>query len=97
MPVVSSLTPIGLKDILLNIILALQSLPTSYLLPFKGTNKNPFSNSSRLNSAVNANNFDIRQFLPLLDAILSNASDKVIWDKVHTTITDSIPPFLTPP
>jgi hypothetical protein len=83
MPIASSLTPVGLRDILLNLILALYSLPASCLLLSKGANKNPFSDSLRLNLVVNANNFNIGQFLPLLDAILSNASNKVIWDKVY--------------
>ena len=98
MPIASSLTPVGLKDILLDLILALQSLPTSRLLPSKGANKNLFIDLSRLNSAVNADDFDIGQFLPLLGAILSDTSDRVIQDKVYAAVADSAPPpFLTRP
>ncbi|XTI93423.1 hypothetical protein V2W45_1472784 [Cenococcum geophilum] len=59
------LTPIGLKDILLNLILTLQSLPTSYLLPSNSGNKNLLSDLLRLNSAVNSNGFNIKHFANL--------------------------------
>jgi len=69
---------IELKDILLNLILALQSLPTSYLLPFNSGNKNLLSNLLRLNLVVNSNGFNIKQFLPLLNAILCIKPNKII-------------------
>ena len=51
---------VELKDILLNLIFTLQSLPTSYLLPSNGGNKNLLSNLLRLNLVVNSNGFDIK-------------------------------------
>jgi len=63
------LTLAELKDILLDLILALQSLPASRLLPSNGGNKNLLGDLLRLNSAVNSDDFDIERFLPLLNAI----------------------------
>ena len=51
---------IELKDILFNLILALQSLPTSHLLLSNSGNKNLLSDLLRLNLAVNFNNFNIK-------------------------------------
>jgi len=67
-----------LKDILLNLILALQSLSASCLLPSNGGNKSLFGNLLRLNLAVNSNSFDIKQFLSLLNAILYIKRDEII-------------------
>ena len=77
---------------MLDLILALQSLPTSYLLPSNSSNKNLLGNLLRLNLAVNFDDFDIKQFLPLLNAILQIKSDEVIWEKVYTTIIEFTPP-----
>ncbi|XTI85760.1 hypothetical protein V2W45_1466592 [Cenococcum geophilum] len=51
-----------LKDILLNLILALQSLPTSHLLPSNSGNKNLLSDLLRLNLVVNLDGFNIEYF-----------------------------------
>ena len=67
-----------LKNILLNLILALQSLPASHLLPSNGGNKSLLVDLSRLNSAVGSDDFDIEWFLPLLNAILWSEPDEVI-------------------
>ena len=67
-----------LKDILLNLILALQSLPISYLLLSNNNNKSLFVNLLRLNLVVSFNDFNIKRFLSLLNAILYIESDKVI-------------------
>ena len=69
---------IELKDTLPNLILALQSLLTSYLLLSNGGNKSLFSDLLRLNSVVNSNGFNIEQFIPLLNAILWIKPNKVI-------------------
>ena len=53
-----------LKDILLDLILALQSLPASQLLPSNSSNKSLFVDLLRLNSVVGFNDFNIEWFLP---------------------------------
>ena len=53
------LTLIELKDILFDLILALQSLPASHLLLSNGGNKSLFVDLSRFNSVVGSNDFNI--------------------------------------
>ena len=72
------LTLVDLKNILLDLILALQSLSASRLLPSNGANKSLLGDLLRLNSAVDSDDFDIKQFLPLLNAILRIKPDKII-------------------
>jgi len=59
-----------LKDILLDLILALQSLLASYLLLSNDGNKSLLVNLLRLNLAVGSDDFNIKWFIPLLNAIL---------------------------
>jgi len=86
------LTLAELKDILLNLILALQSLSTSCLLLSNGSNKNLLGNLLRLNLVVNSNGFNIKRFLPLLNIIFWIQPNEVIWEKVYAIIIKSIPP-----
>jgi len=86
------LTLTELKDILLDLILALQSLPASRLLPSNSGNKILLSDLLRLNSAVISDDFDIERFLPLLNAIFRIQPDEVIWEKVYAIVTESTPP-----
>ena len=92
-PVISFyLTLIELKDILLDLILALQSLPTFYLLLSNSSNKILLSNLLRLNSVIISNNFNIKWFLPLLNMIFYIQPNEVIQEKVYTIVTKSTPP-----
>ena len=86
---------IELKDVLLNLILALQSLPISYSLLSNSGNKSLLVDLLRLNSVVSFNDFDIEQFLPLLNTILQIEPDKVIWEKVYAIVIKSTPPSVT--
>ncbi|KAF1976060.1 hypothetical protein BU23DRAFT_588261 [Bimuria novae-zelandiae CBS 107.79] len=78
-----------LRNSLLDLILALLSLPASRSLPSEGSNINLFGDLSVLNTAVNSGNFDIERILPLLRAILNNEPDEVIWDKVYAAVAAS--------
>ena len=92
-PIISFyLTLAELKDILLNLILALQSLPTSRLLLSNSGNKILLSDLLRLNLAAISDNFNIKRFLPLLNAIFCIKPNKVIQEKVYATIIESTPP-----
>jgi len=42
-----------------------------------------------LNAAVNSGNFDIGRIVPLLEAVLSNSADELIWDKVYDVVAAS--------
>jgi hypothetical protein len=87
------LTPfLGVQNLALDLISALQILPASRLLCSRNGGKNLFSDLSRLNSIVNSDGFDIERIGPLLQAVLSNEPDDLIWDKVYATVTESTPP-----
>ena len=69
---------VKLKDILFNLILTLQSLPTFYSLLSNSGNKSLFGDLLRFNLVVNFNGFDIKQFLLLLNAILCIKPNEII-------------------
>ncbi|KAF2804372.1 serine/threonine-protein kinase Sgk2 [Mytilinidion resinicola] len=81
----------GLQDHALDLVLALQALPTSRLLPSSSGEKNLFGDLSRLNQAINIGDFDPRRVTPLLIAVINNESDDIIWHKVYDVVAESIP------
>ena len=83
---------IELKNVLLDLILALQGLSAFYLLLSNSGNKSLFINLLRFNLVVGSNDFNIKWFLPLLNIILQIKPDEVIWEKVYTIIIESTPP-----
>jgi hypothetical protein len=46
----------------------------------------------RLNAVVSSDNFDDGRIRPLLDAILNNQPDEVVWDRVYEAVAESTPP-----
>lgn len=83
---------VGLQSLALDLILALQSLPASRLLPSNSLSRNLFGDLSRLNSAVNSDGFDLERITPLLNAVRNNEFDEVVWNKVYAAIIESTPP-----
>jgi hypothetical protein len=59
------LTYIGLKNLVLDLILALQILPTACLLPSPNNRGTLFGDLSRFNSVVDSNDFDIKSVVLL--------------------------------
>jgi hypothetical protein len=45
---------------------------------------------STLNSAVNSDNFDIERIIPLLDTVLNEEPDDLVWAKVYDAVIESI-------
>lgn len=90
---------VELKDILLDLLIAFQSLPASRHLPSSRGGKSLLDDLSKLIVAVIADDFDIERIIPLLQAVLSKESDYVIWGKVYAVVTESTPPRppTTPP
>ena len=88
---VFSLTHVGLQNLALDLISALQILPASRKLRSNTGNKNLFGDLSRLNSAVNSDDFDIERVIPLLKAVINNESDDIIWDKAYAAVTEFTP------
>ncbi|ELR04271.1 hypothetical protein GMDG_06671 [Pseudogymnoascus destructans 20631-21] len=82
----------GLQNLALDLILALLVLPVSRILPSNIGNKNLFGDLSRLNSAVNSDDFDIERVTPLLKAVINNESDDIIWGKAYAAVTEFTPP-----
>jgi hypothetical protein len=89
---VFSLTHVGLQNLALDLISALQILPASRILRSNTGNKNFYGDLLRLNSAVNSDDFDIERVTPLLEAVINNESDDIIWDKAYAAVTEFTPP-----
>ncbi|KAF2174640.1 hypothetical protein K469DRAFT_648104 [Zopfia rhizophila CBS 207.26] len=81
-----------LKDLLLDLIHALQGLPASRHLPSSRGGKSILGDLLSLNSAVYSGNFDFDRIKPLLDAVLKNELDEIIWNRVYDAVTESTPP-----
>ncbi|PKY05935.1 hypothetical protein P168DRAFT_250930 [Aspergillus campestris IBT 28561] len=94
---IRKLDPEARQDLSIHLILALQTLPTSRLLPPISGRKNLFSDLSRLSSSINADEFDFQRLVPLLGAILDRESDGVIWERVYAAAAESTPPPRPPP
>jgi hypothetical protein len=82
-----------LQNLVLVLLSTLQILPASRLLRSSGAGKNLFSDLSRLNSAVNSDDFDLGRIKPLLNAAIANdLDDALIWKQVYYAVTESTPP-----
>ncbi|KAI9769851.1 MAG: hypothetical protein M1840_003845 [Geoglossum simile] len=82
----------GLKNLVIDLILALQSLPAARLLPSPNGRGTLSGHLSRFYSAVDSGDFDLRSAVPLLTKVLNKASDADIWDAVYGLVTESTPP-----
>lgn len=94
---------IKLKDIFLDLLLALKIFPAFRYLPSIIESKSLCKDPSKLIQIVDANDFDIRQIIPLLQAVYIKESDYVIWDKVYIVVAEytsprlpTIPPYSYP-
>ncbi|KAB5513466.1 hypothetical protein GE09DRAFT_1013846 [Coniochaeta sp. 2T2.1] len=68
------------------------SMPNALLTGMQ-IGKNLFSDLSRLNSAVNSDDFDLDRIKPLLRAALADhRDDALIWNRVYDAVTESTPP-----
>jgi hypothetical protein len=86
---VALLTDIGLQDHALDLVLALQTLPASRLLPSNCGGKNLSSDFSILNLSINTGDIDIGRVIPLLIAVLNNESDGITRGRVHDIVAES--------
>ncbi|OCL07126.1 hypothetical protein AOQ84DRAFT_320397 [Glonium stellatum] len=81
-----------LKNIVVDLTVALQKLPAARLLPSVTGRGTLRSDLLRLGSSVDSDDFSIERIIPLLKAVLSAESDEVIWDNVYTAVAESTPP-----
>jgi hypothetical protein len=88
-----SLTEIGLKNLVLDLILALQTLPKARLLPSPNNRGTLFGDLFRFNSVVDSDDFDIKSVVPLLELAIKRAPDEEIWNTVFALVS---PPATSP-
>ncbi|RSL57392.1 hypothetical protein CEP54_008310 [Fusarium duplospermum] len=81
-----------LQNLIIDLLLALQSLRISRILRSSGSGKNLLSDLSRLNAAVNSDDFDLNRIKPLLRVTLADEPDELIWEQVYNAVTESTPP-----
>jgi hypothetical protein len=72
----SRLTHIELKNLIIDLVLALQNLPTARLLPSSASHSTLRSDLLRLLPSVNSDNFNIKRFTPLLKTVLNCEPDE---------------------
>lgn len=77
---------------MLNLLLALQSLPTTHLLPSRNIRGTLGSELSTLYSQLDSNQQDVLTVAPLLRKVVDNATDADIWNTVYDLVTNSTPP-----
>ncbi|KAK3332195.1 hypothetical protein B0T19DRAFT_439053 [Cercophora scortea] len=85
----SSGLPVHLEVAFLRLI---PILPASRLLRSSGSGKNLFSDLSRLNSAINSDDFDLDNIKPLLRSAITGENNALIWKKVYSAVTEPTPP-----
>jgi len=83
---------INLQNLALDLLLTLQTLPTSHLLRSKTYKKPIFSDLSSLNSTIISNNFNLNHIKPLLNTALNDPNNTRIWAQVSNAVTKSTPP-----
>jgi len=81
-----------LQNLTIDLLLGLQTLRASRLLRSSGSGKNLFSDLSRLNSAVNSDDFDLDSIKPLLRSVIASDNDALIWKEVYNAVTEPTPP-----
>ncbi|GKU12502.1 unnamed protein product, partial [Fusarium langsethiae] len=82
-----------LQNLVIDLLLALQGLRISRVLRSSGSGKNLLSDLSRLNAAVNLDDFDLHRIKPLLRLTLADKpDDALIWNLVYDAVTESTPP-----
>jgi hypothetical protein len=80
----------------LDLILALQTLPTARLLPSPNNRRTLFGDLSRFNAVDDSDNFDIKSVVPLLEQVIKRAADEDIWTAVISLVSlQATPPSIS--
>jgi hypothetical protein len=82
----------GFKNLLVDLIVTLQSLPASSHLPSTTTRGTLRNDLRRFISVVDSDEFDIARLFPLLDAICDGRPDEAIWNEAYAAVVESTPP-----
>lgn len=86
------LTDKGAKNLVLDLILALQGLPDARRLPSPNGRGSLLGDLSRFISVVDSDEFEIRSVAHLLEDVVNNEPDAKIWKTVQDLVTQSTPP-----
>ncbi|KAI9899839.1 hypothetical protein N3K66_004101 [Trichothecium roseum] len=85
--------PQDLRNLITDLLIALQTLPVSRLLPSSSSGMNLVVDLSRLTTAVNSFDFSLEHIRPLLRLAIADATDDIqIWNQVYNVVTESTPP-----
>ncbi|KAI9777385.1 MAG: hypothetical protein M1839_008898 [Geoglossum umbratile] len=82
----------GLKNLVLDLIWALQSLSAARSLPSPNGRGTLRTDLLRFTPVVDSGDFDIGSVIPLLNKVIDKAPDADIWGAVYGLITDTTPP-----
>jgi len=82
----------ALKNLALELILALANLPAARSLRSSGGRGTLSGNLGRLASVVDADDFDVTSTVSLVTHAINKAPDAIIWGTVYDLVTESTPP-----
>ncbi|KAI9777873.1 MAG: hypothetical protein M1839_008550 [Geoglossum umbratile] len=82
----------GLKNLVIDLILALQHLPAARLLPSPNGRGVLRDDLLRFLSPAVSSDFNISSVISLLNKVIDTASDADIWSAVCSLVTESTPP-----
>jgi hypothetical protein len=88
----SILTCIEFKNLALDIVLALQGLPASRLLPSNTCRGTLLTELSSLIPVVESDQLDAERIVPLLQAVINKEPDDVIFTEAYAAVAESTPP-----
>ncbi|KUI73383.1 hypothetical protein VM1G_08934 [Cytospora mali] len=82
-----------LQNLTLDLLVAPRIIQVSRLLPSRGRGRSLFSDITRLQTAVDTDDFDVDRIKPLLNAALApSPDDSLIWDQVYKVVSETTPP-----
>ncbi|KAI9770972.1 MAG: hypothetical protein M1840_002676 [Geoglossum simile] len=87
-----SLTDIGIKKLVTNLIFTLQNLPAADLLPSPNGRGVLSDDLLRFFPLLASNDFNVRLVISLLNKVIDKAPDADILDTVYVLVTQSTPP-----
>ncbi|KAI1839802.1 hypothetical protein JX266_013989 [Neoarthrinium moseri] len=94
-PILRSLSRLGhdeIRNVVLDLLTALQILPVSRLLRSQSSRKPILSDLSSLTTAIISDDFDFDRIKPLLSEALAKDSDDIrIWDEAENIVAASTP------
>ncbi|KAF9729903.1 hypothetical protein PMIN04_012737 [Paraphaeosphaeria minitans] len=82
----------GLRQVLLALFPTLQSLDVVQALPSRRGNRDLLNDLAPLYLSIVFDSFDAVRLRPLLDAVLNNEFDELIWNTVYDAVSESTPP-----